>query len=120
MVKELTAAEKRFLGTYRANVTDHRARLRIYRHPSKRLAASLQFLDWGNGVEEILYHVQVTNDSIEFKRVCYGKRCREIGSLRAIRQIFFGTISQNSNRIVGRYQGGQNGSDWSAVRVPDS
>ena len=115
--RQLSDNEKRFLGKFQANVTDHIAYLRIYQHSSGRLGASIQFLDWGNRIEEILYHVRVHNDQIQFKRVCYGKRCQEIGSSKSIKQTYVGIISENGQFITGSYKGGQNGSEWSAFRL---
>ncbi len=114
---KLNLAERRFLGRYRVNVTDHKAILHVYKTRRGRIGALLKFLNWGNRRNEYLYGVRVKGRYIYFKRTCNGKRCAEIGANRPIRQSFKGIMSPDNRRISGIYKGGQNGSRWSAVRI---
>ena len=114
--RELRTEEKRFLGRYRMQVSQHRGLFYIYRSKRGGLGASVRFTNWGKQRMEFLGSVRVWKNKIYFSRSCRGKRCSEIGSGRILNQKFEGSLSRNRKQILGTYTGGQSGSRWRAIR----
>ncbi len=115
-VHNLSLARRKFLGRYRLKVSMHRGLFYVYHRKNGKLGASLRFTNWGNQVMEFLYAVQVQGNQIKFRRFCKGRRCREIGTNRLMRQDFKGTISKNLRKITGTYTGNQSSGKWTAQR----
>ena len=114
--RNLSLARRKFLGRYRLRVSMHRGLFYIYRRKNGKLGASLRFTNWGNQVMEFLYAVRVQGSQIQFRRSCKGRRCREIGTNRIMRQDFKGTISKDLRTIQGAYTGNQSSGKWTAKR----
>lgn len=114
--RQLSADEKRFLGSYSANVSGHRAVLLIYQTRNGYPGASMQFTTWGKGVREYMKRVRVNGNRITFLRSCSGIECAKIGTNSPIRQIYTGYLSNNGRSITGTYRGGRNDSKWRAER----
>ena len=108
--------ERKFLGTYRADVSDHKAILIFYRKRRGHLGASIRFLSWGRGKVEYLKNVRVERNSIYFLRSCRAKLCRHIGATTNISQRFRGEISADGIKIEGYYKGGESDTRWEATR----
>ncbi len=114
---QLSANEKRFIGRYRLQVSQHRGLFYIYRSSrSGRLNASLRFTNWGRQKLEFLHGVRVRGNTIFFQRLCRGKNCLRIGASRNLNQKFEGTLYKDRKTISGHYSGGQSGSLWKAKR----
>ena len=116
-VRELTQAEKQFLGRYRIEVSGHSGILSFYRLRSGYLGGAVRFSTWGNHSIEYLKRVYVQGNRIHFQRSCGGTECRRIGAGGPFRQIYSGELSPDRARIDGNYQGGQNASRWKALRM---
>jgi len=106
-----------FIGTYRAEVSGHKAILYIYALQNGAPGATIHFQNWGNKIPEPLWNVAIQGNRIAFSRGCLGRRCQEIGAPGPFRQDYSGEINPDATQISGQYSGGQSGSGWTATRI---
>lgn len=113
---ELPVELKRFLGSYRADVSGHVADFYIYDTGKGYIGAMIQFKNWGRRVPEYPYNIRISGSKIQFVRSCSGQRCTEIGASMPFYQEYIGELSPDGRIIRGTYTGGQSASAWEARR----
>lgn len=116
MEHQPTEAERRFLGSYRVNISGHQGDLWIYTTKTGYTGATLRFATWGRRAPEYLKGVRIEGNRIQFVRSCSGAECARIGSPAPFRQIYSGEMDMDGRLIEGNYTGGQNASGWKAYR----
>lgn len=115
--KEATPVNPRYLGKYKILASGHTGYLYL-RAKNGQVYGMVRFPDWANGVNEGLWGVRISGNSIYFTRgVNSEQQRRRVGINYYFTQRYYGRYTQSGRKIEGYYLRDGVRSIWSAERM---